>query len=174
MINWKISVWLALTLSFEVSMLWGYGPIFLRHCQWLSHYQRLKKKLAIVFFTAEIKYTYKNRPGKICSRLHLNKTKRYEMIWAICYHFYNLKNVSNTHEGVLLLVKLQNSACKFIKSNTPPWMFFTFFYIVQVVPKRAKHLKWSVSNRPYYFIFFKDFFFFFFFFFFYNKRIVFH
>ena len=89
----------------------------------------VEKKLGIVFFTAEIKYTYKNRPGKICSRLHLNKTKRYEMIWAICYHFSNLKNVSNTHEGVLLLVKLQASACKFTKSNTPPWMFFTFFIL---------------------------------------------
>ena len=26
---------------------------------------------------------------------------------AICYHLYNLKNVKNTHGGVLLLVKLQ-------------------------------------------------------------------
>ena len=31
---------------------------------------------------------------------------------------YNLKNVTNTHGGVLRLVKLQ--------SNTPPWVFFTF------------------------------------------------
>ena len=34
---------------------------------------------------------------------------------------YNLKNVKNTREGVLLLL-----ACNFTKSNTPPWMFFTF------------------------------------------------
>ena len=26
---------------------------------------------------------------------------------VICYHFYSLKNVRNTHEGVLFLVKLQ-------------------------------------------------------------------
>ena len=26
---------------------------------------------------------------------------------AICYHFRNLKNVKNTHGGVLILVKLQ-------------------------------------------------------------------
>ena len=26
---------------------------------------------------------------------------------AICYRFYNLKNVKNTHGGVLILVKLQ-------------------------------------------------------------------
>ena len=28
------------------------------------------------------------------------------MRYAICYHLYNLKNVKNTHGGVLLLVKL--------------------------------------------------------------------
>ena len=37
---------------------------------------------------------------------------------AIWYHLYNLKNVTNTHGGVLRLVKLQ--------SNTPPLVFFTF------------------------------------------------
>ena len=36
--------------------------------------------------------------------------------------FVQLKNVKNTHRGVLLLV-----ACNFTKSNTPPWVFFTFF-----------------------------------------------
>ena len=41
--------------------------------------------------------------------------------------FVKLKNVKNTHEGVLLLVKLQAKACNFTKSNTPPWVFFTFF-----------------------------------------------
>ena len=45
---------------------------------------------------------------------------------AIWYHFYNLKNVKNTHGGVLILVKLQASACNFTKINTPPWVFFTF------------------------------------------------
>ena len=38
---------------------------------------------------------------------------------------YNLKNMKNTHGGVLLLVKLQADP-KFTKSNTPPWVFFTF------------------------------------------------
>ena len=37
------------------------------------------------------------------------------------------KNVKNTHEGVLILVKLQAEACNFTKINTPTWMFFTFF-----------------------------------------------
>ena len=45
---------------------------------------------------------------------------------TICYHLYNLKNVKNTHGGVLLLVKLQAEAYNFTKSNTPSWVFFTF------------------------------------------------
>ena len=45
----------------------------------------------------------------------------------ICYHFYNLKNMKNTHIGLLLLVKLQALVCNFTKNNTPPWVFCTFF-----------------------------------------------
>ena len=46
------------------------------------------------------------------------------MFCAIWYHLYNLKNVKNTHGVVLLLVKLQ---AYFTKSNTPSWVFLTFF-----------------------------------------------
>ena len=35
----------------------------------------------------------------------LNNT--YEIRYAIWYHLYNLKNVKNTHRGVLLLAKFQ-------------------------------------------------------------------
>ena len=49
------------------------------------------------------------------------------MLCAICYHLYDLKNVKYTHGGVLVLVKLQALACNFTKSNTPLWMFFSFF-----------------------------------------------
>ena len=38
-----------------------------------------------------------------------------------------LKNVKNTHGGVLILVKLHAEACNFPKSNTPLWVFFMFF-----------------------------------------------
>ena len=38
---------------------------------------------------------------------------------AIWYHLYNFKKVKNTHGGML--------PCNFTKSNTPPWVFFTFF-----------------------------------------------
>ena len=48
------------------------------------------------------------------------------MRYAIWYHLHNLKNVRNTHGGVLLLVKLQALACNFTKRNTPPWMFLRF------------------------------------------------
>ena len=34
----------------------------------------------------------------------------------------------------ITLVKLQAT-----KSNTPPWVFFTFLKIVQMIPNRAKH-----------------------------------
>ena len=45
---------------------------------------------------------------------------------VILYHLYNFKNVKNTRGGVLLLVKLQASVYDFNKSNTSPWVFFTF------------------------------------------------
>ena len=43
---------------------------------------------------------------------------------AIWCYLYNLKNVKNTHGGVLMLVKFQASAYNFTKINTPPWVFF--------------------------------------------------
>ena len=43
---------------------------------------------------------------------------------AIWYHLHNLKNVKNTHGGVLLLSKLQT--CNFTKSSTPPCVLFAF------------------------------------------------
>ena len=46
---------------------------------------------------------------------------------AIWYHLCSLKNMKNTHGGVLILVKLQPLACNFTKINTPLWVFFTFF-----------------------------------------------
>ena len=49
------------------------------------------------------------------------------MLCSIWYHLYNLKDMKNTHGGVLLLIKMQALACNFTKSNTPPWMFFAFF-----------------------------------------------
>ena len=44
----------------------------------------------------------------------------YVMRCAIWYHLHNLKNVKNTHGGVLILVKMQTDACNFTKINTSP------------------------------------------------------
>ena len=51
---------------------------------------------------------------------------------AIWYHLYNLKNVKTPMEE-----------CYFYKSNTPPWVFFTFFWILQMVPKSTMHHIWN-------------------------------
>ena len=45
---------------------------------------------------------------------------------VIWYHLYNLKNVKQTHGGVLLLVKLQAKTCNLTKIDTPPWVFLCF------------------------------------------------
>ena len=61
-----------------------------------------------------------------CNRRYYKKNVNsswYVMHYAIWYHLYNFKNSKNTNGGVLLLVKLQ----AITKSNTPPWVFFTFF-----------------------------------------------
>ena len=41
--------------------------------------------------------------------------------------FVKFKKREKHPRRTVLLVKLQGSACKFTKSNTPPWVFFTFF-----------------------------------------------
>ena len=41
--------------------------------------------------------------------------------------FVQFKKHEIIHGGVLLLVKMQASTCNFTKSNTPPWVFLTFF-----------------------------------------------
>ena len=45
---------------------------------------------------------------------------------AIWYHLYNLKEVKNTHGGVLRKPE-KAKACNFTKSNILPLVFFTFF-----------------------------------------------
>ena len=57
----------------------------------------------------------------------------YVMLWTIWYHLYNLKKVENTHEGVLIFVKLQASVYNFIKSNTHPCVLFTFLKLYKAV-----------------------------------------
>ena len=66
------------------------------------------------------------------------------VIRSIC-NLYNLKNMKNTHEGVLLLVKLQIKAYDFTRSNSLQWVFITFFWIIKMVPNYAKHHKWLLD-----------------------------
>ena len=65
------------------------------------------------------------------------------MFCAIWYHLYNLKNVKNTHGGVLLLVT---------KSNPPPWVLFTFlkFYKWYQIAQRITYkrlFKWNCCKK---------------------------
>ena len=48
------------------------------------------------------------------------------MLHTTWYHLYNIKNLKNAHGRLLLLVKLQALAYNVTKSNTPPWVFFTY------------------------------------------------
>ena len=65
-----------------------------------------------------------NEDDSTATRSIFRKLSNIEMLCAILYHFYYLKNVKNTHRGVLLLIKLQDLACNFTTSNTTPWVFF--------------------------------------------------
>ena len=54
--------------------------------------------------------------------------------------FEQLKNMKNTHGGVLFSVKLPTEAYKFTKKHSSTGVFHVF-QIVQIVPNRAKHLE---------------------------------
>ena len=53
--------------------------------------------------------------GKWSTETHLGFCHTSVMRSTIWYHLYNSKNVKNTHGGVLILVKLQASACNVFK-----------------------------------------------------------
>ena len=62
--------------------------------------------------------------------------------------FVQFKRRENTHGGVLLLVKLQVSAYNFTKSNTTPWVFFTFYKLhkwYQIV--QASQMYWFAGVK---------------------------
>ena len=69
------------------------------------------------------------------------------MLCAIWYHLCNLRNVKNTHEGVLLLVKLQDSACNFTKSNTPSQVLFAFFELYRRY-QIEQHITYNICKAP--------------------------
>ena len=62
------------------------------------------KKLSITSSDQKTKNNSQNLPNlqsQILSVIYVIRS-------AICYHFYNLKNVKNSYGGVLLLVQLQD------------------------------------------------------------------
>ena len=67
------------------------------------------------------------------------------MLCAVWCHLYNLKNVKNTHGAVLLFVKFQASVCNFAKSNTAPWVFFTFLKLYKwyQIPQSITNAFWN-------------------------------
>ena len=73
------------------------------------------------------------------------------MLRVIWYHLHDLKNMRNTHRGVLLLVKLQASKCNFTKSNSPPWVFFTFLNCTNgTKPCKTYHLTVGILFTKYF------------------------
>ena len=70
-------------------------------------------------------------------------------------HLHKLKNVKNIHGGVSLIEKLQAKVCNFTtKINTPPWVFFMFFFklyrwyqIAQRISYEHFHKKASLYTR---------------------------
>ena len=64
--------------------------------------------------------------------------KSYVMLCVFGTICCNLKNVKNTHGGVLLLVNIQAESCAFTKSNSPPRVLHVFK--LKMVPNYAKRL----------------------------------
>ena len=74
-----------------------------------------------------------------------------EKFCAIWYNFHNSKNVINTHGEMLLLVNLQASACNFIESNSPLWVFCTYFILCllyQIAQSITNNIytKWTILS----------------------------
>ena len=76
------------------------------------------------------------------------------MLCTIWYHLRNLKNVKNTHGGmIILLLKLQTEACHFTKSITTPLVLFMFFLNCTrgTKSRKASHIvilefKWTITS----------------------------
>ena len=69
------------------------------------------------------------------------------MLCAVWYYLRNLKNVKNTHGGVLFLVKLQTSACNLTKSYTNRWVFFiSLNYTNGTKSPKASHILTLINS----------------------------
>ena len=84
-------------------------------CRQSNTLDRSIRTAALTLFLSQASFNLRNRltnyavvATKSCTLLVMCQI--YEMLCAIWYHLYNLKNEKNTHGGVLLLLKLQVSA----------------------------------------------------------------
>ena len=65
----------------------------------------------------------------------------YVRLCVIGFHVKNFKNEKNTHEGVLLVVNFQVSACIFAKSIIPPCVFLRFLNCANSIKSiKASHI----------------------------------
>ena len=73
----------------------------------------------------------------------------WDALFAWFVPLYNLKSVKNTRGKRSLLVKMQAKACTFIKNNTPPWVFFTFFKIFtnDTKSRKVSHIFNQTTNK---------------------------
>ena len=55
--------------------------------------------------------------------MQITVCKSYETLFAVKHHLHNLKSVKNSHQRVLLLVKLKAKASNFTNSTTHSWYF---------------------------------------------------
>ena len=83
--------------------------------KWISH-----SGFALYTFTG--RSTFKSYVQCFCCSYHVICGALRDLV-----RFVQFKKREKHLRGVLLLIKLQALACKFTKSNTPPWVFFTFF-----------------------------------------------
>ena len=79
--------------------------------------------------------------------IQLNIFASYVKRWAIWYHLYNLKNVKNSHGGVLTLVKLQASACNLLKLTLLHGCFSRFLNCTNITKSRnASHILYETAS----------------------------
>ena len=94
-------------------------------CSRRGHFFELPVQFYLVYSHPRIgEKTYRLEFSEKLGDLPLSMLISDVMRCVIWYPFYNLKNLKNTHGGVLLLV-LQTFGLQLTKSNTPPWVSFT-------------------------------------------------
>ena len=82
---------------------WRRSGVFIANFEHISH-------LLLVFLLLTLSNGYNS-----ITHHYKSMFSSYEMLCAIWYHLYNLKNVKNTLGGMLLLVKLQAEPATLLK-----------------------------------------------------------